>query len=345
MGSEAGKPTKRRLLRRLFRRGWDRLKGRIQALEAESQELRRRVAALEDLGRRAERLEPHVLTPAEKNLPADWSIEKERYESNLAVFNNYITQFDMPGLNKFFWYHAVDLDDGMVTPGDYDYRQSMDAFHFPDDMRGMKVLDIGSATGFFAFEFERRGADVYSVELPSLLDWDMIVGERDRILKGLMRDHDASSLEDATWRHLHGPFEFCHERRKSSVKRVLSTIYDLGPALFDGQTFDVVYLGDILLHLFSPLKALNVVAPLCKYKMIVAGDFADWGGIDAPLFRFAGLVNQKGDARSWWSISRCGLEQMLRRVGFRDVVDVGRYSGVHRRAWARYDRLVMHATK
>jgi hypothetical protein len=81
--------------------------------------------------------------------------EKERYERQVAIFNDYASQFDVPGLNKFFWYHSVDLEDGIVTPGDYDYRYSLDAFQFPDDMRGMKVLDVGSATGFFAFEFER----------------------------------------------------------------------------------------------------------------------------------------------------------------------------------------------
>ena len=44
-----------------------------------------------------------------------------------------------------------------VTPGLYDYRATLDNFHFPENMEGMTVLDVGSATGFFAFEFERRG--------------------------------------------------------------------------------------------------------------------------------------------------------------------------------------------
>jgi hypothetical protein len=49
-------------------------------------------------------------------------------------------------------------------------------FQFPVDMRGMSVLDVGSATGFFAFEFERRGAEVLSLELPSLEDLDCFPG-------------------------------------------------------------------------------------------------------------------------------------------------------------------------
>jgi len=41
-------------------------------------------------------------------------------------------------------------------------------FPFARGMRGMRVLDVGSATGLLAFEFEKRGASVVSVELPSL---------------------------------------------------------------------------------------------------------------------------------------------------------------------------------
>ena len=35
-------------------------------------------------------------------------------------------------------------------------------------MTGMRVLDVGYGNGFFAFEFEIRGAEVTSVDLPSM---------------------------------------------------------------------------------------------------------------------------------------------------------------------------------
>jgi hypothetical protein len=75
------------------------------------------------------------------------------------------------------WYHTIDLGNGLVTPGTYDNRKDLPRFQFPEDMSGMTVLDIGSATGYFAFEFERRGANIISVELPSIADWDMLLGE------------------------------------------------------------------------------------------------------------------------------------------------------------------------
>ena len=56
-------------------------------------------------------------------------------------------------------------------------RPNWPSFEFPDDMSGMDVLDIGSATGFFAFAFEKRGARVTSVELPSLSALDRFPGQ------------------------------------------------------------------------------------------------------------------------------------------------------------------------
>jgi tRNA (mo5U34)-methyltransferase len=35
----------------------------------------------------------------------------------------------------------------------------------PDDMRGLRVLDIGTYDGYFAFECERRGAEVVAVDV------------------------------------------------------------------------------------------------------------------------------------------------------------------------------------
>ena len=50
-------------------------------------------------------------------------------------------------------------------------------------MSGMKVLDVGRASGFFSFEFERRGANVLAVELPSPLQKDFVGGEFTRGIK------------------------------------------------------------------------------------------------------------------------------------------------------------------
>src|SRR5947209_6482982 len=93
------------------------------------------------------------------------------YASELALFNGRRRAEGVGDIDRYFWYHTVELP-GITTPGMYDFRASLPAFGFHHDMRGKTVLDVGSATGFFSFEFERRGADVVSVELGSLEQLD-----------------------------------------------------------------------------------------------------------------------------------------------------------------------------
>jgi len=270
---------------------------------------------------------------------------KTEYSRLTADFAARTAKLGVEDMSRYYWYHTVDLGKGLITPGDYDYRASLANFRFPEDMRGMSVLDVGSATGFFAFEFERRGADVVSVELPSIADWDMPSGEaRDATLRDLKRFHDVETVEAVQHFHLDGPFEFCRRMLHSKVARCHSRIYDLSPAKVGREGFDVVFIGDLLLHTFSPLAALAAVAPMCRGTLIMADSLTP-GFEDVPVMVYKGGDRIVSDGRTWWGFNRLCLEQMLRRVGFRDVALVGRHQGILRRAWAAYDRVVIHATK
>ena len=268
---------------------------------------------------------------------------KAEYGEQDAAFRARCQELGHTGLDDYYWYHTVDLSDGLVTPGDYDFREQLSAFGFPADMTGMRVLDVGSATGFFAFEFERRGAEVVSVELPSLAAWDMVDAERAGMLGRLMEAHKANSPEQAYKRHLDGPFRFCHAALRSRVTRCYSSVYDLTLAKVGGEKFDLVYAGDILMHLFSPFRALDVLRGLTRGALVVTVETPFPGPADQPLIAFRGLLN--GDeGRTWWMPSRACAEHMLRRLGFETVGVVGRYSGIARRAWFPYWREVIRAS-
>src|SRR5215218_8320704 len=66
------------------------------------------------------------------------------------------------------WYHTIDLGNGIVTPGWFDLRPHVSSYGLPERMDGMRALDIGTWDGFWAFEMERRGAEVVSLDL----DWE-----------------------------------------------------------------------------------------------------------------------------------------------------------------------------
>jgi hypothetical protein len=52
---------------------------------------------------------------------------------------------------------------GITTPGINNTAQVLALLDLPDDARGLRVLDLGTR-GFFAFEMERRGAEVIAVD-------------------------------------------------------------------------------------------------------------------------------------------------------------------------------------
>jgi hypothetical protein len=267
------------------------------------------------------------------------------------------------GLRDFedlFWYHTVDLGGGLVTPGSYDYRDSLAQFAFPENMRGLSVLDIESATGFFAFEFERRGADVTSVEIPSLAHWDRFPGETtdqlvDKIVS-LLPSHSVytpeqiersfSSRNHATLYHLllDGPFRFCQSVLGSRVRRCYSSVYDLTPEVVGRDRFDLVFLGDILIHTLYFVKALGAVVPLCGETLVIAQQLADTADLGPAQLWLAGDVPGQDDG-AWWEPNLACLEQVLRKFGFRSVEVVGVHTGILRPAAAPYCRTVIHAKR
>src|ERR1700722_811980 len=72
------------------------------------------------------------------------------------------------------WYHVIELGQGTVTPGWFDMRPFVGHYGLPDRLDGLRVLDVGSWDGFWAFEMERRGAaEVVALDLDDEreLDW------------------------------------------------------------------------------------------------------------------------------------------------------------------------------
>lgn len=258
------------------------------------------------------------------------------------------------------WYHTVDLGGGLITPGTYDYRASLADFHFPDDMGGMTVLDVGSATGFFAFEFEKRGAHVVSVEVPSLDEVDRLpdedVTQTIRKIADMTAGQSAYGSDefDTVFHHatpaefyhyfLDGPFKLCHEALGSRVERIYSSIYDIPDTELGSRSFDLVFLGDVLLHLLHPFKALTAVAPLCRGTLVLS-QFVPAVFGSRPAMLYAGGDTPGDDLVSWWFPNRACVEQILRKLGFRDVEEVGRNIGVGRPGGMYYDRPILRAVR
>ncbi len=68
------------------------------------------------------------------------------------------------------WYHPVEIRPGIVTPGTNNAPAVLEALDLPAGCRGMRALDLGTRDGFFAFELERRCAEVVAIDYVAMAD-------------------------------------------------------------------------------------------------------------------------------------------------------------------------------
>jgi SAM-dependent methyltransferase len=281
-----------------------------------------------------------------------------QYAAGLAVFNDTMRAKGFADIERYYWYHTVALGNGLPpTPGMYDFRETIDAFAFDPDLRGRSVLDVGSATGYFAFEFERRGADVVSVELPSLEQLDrfpgqetssllariehMIVPHSEDILSGLKHRYSAQQLHHYL---LEGPFRLCARLLHSRVERRYCPVYDLSAERLGRPSFDLVFLGDILVHTLNPFNALAAAAKMCRETLYIA-QMMPGEPDDRPAMIYEGGADPDRDDICWWLPNEQCFIQMLHKLGFSDVRKVGTHEGLLRPGGHPFVRRVIRADR
>jgi tRNA (mo5U34)-methyltransferase len=203
------------------------------------------------------------------------------------------------------WYHTIELAPGIVTRGMFDHRPYVDRYGLPASLAGKRVLEVGTFEGFWAFELERRGAEVVALDVPRIqqLDWP----PRQR------------PAED-------GPrgerFQLAAEARESKVAWKGTTIYEATPEELGG-TFDLVFCGSVLIHLRDPALALERMAGLCHGNLILAEEYSrklEWvPGLLLSEFK-------SGAHMTWWRPTTRTWKSIVRVAGFDDVRHHGRFN-------------------
>ncbi len=156
-------------------------------------------------------------------------------------------------VERYPWYHTLDLGGGVVTAGMFDHRPVLDRYPIPADLSGMRCLDVATMDGFWAFEMERRGAEsVVALDLqdPDELDWPASLRAQEK------------SLDETKGER----FALARRALGSSVERVLMSAYDLSPEL---GTFDFVFCGDLLLHLKDPITPVERIRSVCTDSAVI----------------------------------------------------------------------------
>jgi tRNA (mo5U34)-methyltransferase len=183
-------------------------------------------------------------------------------------------------------------------------------YRLPESVAGLRVLDVATFDGFWAFEFERRGAgEVLALDLDKPVELDFP--------PKLLAQATAQDREKKFGRG----FEIAKSALQSRVQRVTCSVYDLDCSKFG--MFDIVHTGDFLVHLHSPVRALQNIAAVCRGHAIISEVYSpdlDRPGADR-------LIEYRGGAQdvSWWRFSLAALEQMVLDAGFSRVETLARF--------------------
>ena len=210
------------------------------------------------------------------------------------------------------WYHTIELP-GEVTPGMIDLRGIAPKV-LPGDLRGRRALDVGTYDGFWAFELEKRGAQVVATDVGDAHDADWPPHRRAE----LRAEADRLGVE------LGLGFRLASGALGSRVERVTCDVRALDRDAIGGPV-DVAFCGALLLHLRNPVGALerirSVLVPggvLVLLEPVLLGASL----LRRPYARF----DPAERAFNWWVPNLVTLRAWVEVAGFAAV----RRRGFHR---------------
>lgn len=136
------------------------------------------------------------------------------------------------------WYHQIQLTPTITTPGMQDSSsvlKILDSIGLPCSCQNLRVLDIGTRDGFFAFELESRKAkEVIGLDYVPKSETGFGVAKR--------------------WLH-------------SKVQYVQDNVYNISPKKYG--MFDIVLFLGVIYHLRNPLLALDSVRSVVKKNGLI----------------------------------------------------------------------------
>jgi len=223
-----------------------------------------------------------------------------------------------------FWYHSYYFENGFCVRGDYDIGADVDAYDFPPSMEGMKVLDIGTGAGWFAIYFEQLGADVVSVDARGYCDFDMYGRHFYPPIETENRPPDRFDEDQLPiyYSPVSRGFWTMKDILGAKVGFKNSRVYDINPALFGGEKFDLVFLGAILCHLRDPIGALMAARSVCRHRVIASTPVV-LGETGPDVLPRQYLPYTNDDRISWWLPNEACFRHWFLAAGFTGV-DVSR---------------------
>ena len=194
------------------------------------------------------------------------------------------------------WFHSIEVGENIRTreiaplpgpqPDDHPRERWADLVDVvPVDLSGKRILDIGSADGFYTIEFARRGA----LEVVAVDPWKKHINR----IKWLSEYFDLSNITPVV----------------GSIEEL--TVQKIGK-------FDAAFMLGLLYHLKDPLIGLETVAELSKVLYLKTISIFD---DENPYLHLKPPQAGVHQVAKWIPTTRC-IRDMLKMVGFTSVEEI-----------------------
>lgn len=193
---------------------------------------------------------------------------------------------------SYFWWHSIDLGDGIITPGvktpDVMAREFENTFS-PIVLTGKSVLDLGTWNSGFAIEAVRRGA-----------------------ARVVALDHHAWNNEHFKARET---FELACRATGVNIEKVDIDLDHPRLRLSHLGQFDVVLFLGVFYHLINPIGALREIVPLVR-ELLVLETHIDSTCEQRPAMVLYPGTELAGDPTNWWGPNTACIQELLGLAGF-----------------------------
>ena len=198
-------------------------------------------------------------------------------------------------------HHKIQYPNGTIHEGQIDHSKNAEKLDLPR-LDGLRVLDLATNDGFFAFWSEWKGArEVVAIDVGSYKDYDW----------GFDGAPDTGSLQEQNkWEN----FDFHHRNLSSRVIKREMSVYDIEQL----GAFDVVFNYGLVYHLRNPVLALDKCRAVCNGFCVVESEVLPFDMV-LPMTLEGGTYSGVGSSTDTFFPSRAALACWMKKACFPHV--------------------------
>lgn len=212
-----------------------------------------------------------------------------------------------PTESECTFFHTTEIN-GKVFDGVWDLRGCEKDHVGGIDIRGKRVLDLGTAGGHMAFWMELQEAEVVAFDIEDGKPYEFMAHSSDPTDYTPIHISHAQTMKNGFW--------FVHAANNSKVKVIYGDLYHL-PTENEIGRFNIGFISSILLHLERPFSAIRQVALLTDETIIITDAYRN-RYLPTPHMVFRPDHTNISNCILWWYIPPESIVKILEVLGFGD---------------------------